>query len=47
MDLKRFNEENLSSNYSNDFLKNIFDEDKKESYFKDSSNGIQIRILRD
>ena len=46
-DLKTFNKENLNEEYENSFLKNLLDENKKTSYFKDDKNQITIRVIRD
>ncbi|OCL83036.1 hypothetical protein [Arcobacter porcinus] len=47
MSLKEFNKNNLSSTYEDNFIKQLFDENNKISYFKDSKNGILIKINRD
>ncbi|AXK49706.1 hypothetical protein CRU87_09265 [Aliarcobacter trophiarum LMG 25534] len=46
-DIESFNSENLSSSYPKSFLKNLFDKDDKEISYKDSENGILIKIIRD
>ncbi|OCL87450.1 hypothetical protein AAX26_00535 [Aliarcobacter thereius] len=47
MSLKEFNKNNLSSEYNDNFIKKIIDEEQKESYFKDQKKGILIKIIRD
>ena len=46
-DAKNFNKKYLHSSYKGNFLKSIFDEDKKESVFRDTKNKILIKIKRD
>lgn len=46
-DLKSFNKENLTSNYKDNFLKELFEKQEKEVIFKDKENNILIKILRD
>lgn len=42
-----FNKKYLHTSYKKNFLKSIFDEDKKESIFRDTKNKILIKIKRD
>lgn len=46
-DSKTFNSENLSSTYPDNFLKELFDRNEKETVFSDKPNNILIKILRD
>lgn len=46
-DLKTFNKENLSATYSDNFLKELFERNEKEVVFRDKTNDILIKILRD
>ncbi|RXI30487.1 hypothetical protein CP964_11960 [Arcobacter defluvii] len=46
-DLKTFNKENLSSTYADNFLKELFERNEKEVFFKDKENGVFIKIIRD
>lgn len=46
-DLDSFNKENLGKNYKTSFLKDLFEENKKESLFEDKENKILIKIRRD
>ncbi|WP_421715496.1 hypothetical protein [Arcobacter arenosus] len=42
-----FNEEYLNRNYDENFLKNLFESDKKEIIHRDKENGILIKIKKD
>ncbi|MCT7637625.1 hypothetical protein [Aliarcobacter butzleri] len=46
-DLKTFNKENLSATYPDNFLKELFERNEKEVIFRDKTNDILIKILRD
>ncbi|RBQ30075.1 hypothetical protein CRU92_03355 [Arcobacter sp. FW59] len=46
-DLDTFNKENLSSTYPKNFLKELFDTDKKEIIHRDNENSILIKIIKD
>jgi hypothetical protein len=46
-DLKTFNKENLSASYPDNFLKELFERNEKEVVFRDKTNDILIKILRD
>lgn len=42
-----FNKEYLSKNYSDDFLKKLFDNNKKDITHRDKENKILIKIKKD
>lgn len=42
-----FNKEYLNKNYSDDFLKKLFDNDKKDITHRDKENKILIKIKKD
>ncbi|APW66802.1 hypothetical protein LPB137_13495 [Poseidonibacter parvus] len=46
-DLKTFNKENLSSSYSDDFIKELFQRNEKQIVHRDKKNNILIKIKRD
>jgi len=45
--LDTFNKENLSSTYSKNFLKELFQRNEKETIHKDNENSILIKIIKD
>ncbi|WP_298751738.1 hypothetical protein [uncultured Arcobacter sp.] len=44
---KEFNKKYLHSSYKEDFLKTIFDNNKKETVFRDKEHNILIKIKKD
>lgn len=44
---KEFNNKYLHSSYQENFLKTIFDNNKKETVFRDKENNILIKIKKD
>ncbi|WP_428024320.1 hypothetical protein [Arcobacter sp.] len=46
-DLKQFNKKYLHSSYKEDFLKSIFDNNNKETVFRDKEHNILIKIKKD
>jgi len=46
-DLKTFNKENLSSSYADNFLKELFERNERNTTHKDIENDILIKIKRD
>jgi hypothetical protein len=45
--LKSFNAEYFSSNYKDDFIKELFEKNEKNTIFRDKTNSILIKIKRD
>jgi hypothetical protein len=45
--LKQFNKKYLNSSYKDNFLKSIFDSNKKDIVFRDKENKILIKIRKD
>lgn len=45
--LKQFNKEYLSASYEDDFIQKLFSQDNKDIYFKDSKNGVLIKVIKE